>query len=117
MLKLSESLSYHRASFSPLSFIKRGSDVQSIVAVHGLDGTAIKTWSTDRTCWLNDPNLLPKYVPNARILTWGYNANLFDVKKRSTSSDKILQHAQTLIAQLAADREVSYVSIASTTRN
>lgn len=51
-------------------------------------------------------DLLPKYLPNARILTWGYNANVLSLKGRTTSSDRVLQHAQTLVAQLQADREV-----------
>lgn len=49
--------------------------------------------------------MLPKALPNARILTWGYNANVHSFMG-STSSDTILEHAHTLIAQLQADREV-----------
>ena len=80
----------------------------SIVAVHGLNGDAHSTWTSDKgnICWLNHVDLLPKYLPNARILTWGYNANVISLKGRSTSSDRVLQHAQTLVAQLQADREV-----------
>lgn len=87
---------------------------QSIVAVHGLNGDAYKTWTSDKgnVNWLKDPDLLPKYLPNARILTWGYNANVVSFKGKSTSSDRILQHAQTLVAQLQADREVSITSLA-----
>ncbi|KAG8528218.1 uncharacterized protein KY384_007135 [Bacidia gigantensis] len=44
-------------------------------------------------------------MPNARVLAWGYNANAIALKDKSTSSNRILQHAQTLVAQLAADRE------------
>ena len=83
--------------------------LKSIVAVHGLNGDAFKTWTTDKgkVNWLKDPNLLPKYVPSARVLTWGYNANVVSLKgKNTSSSDRILQHAQTLVAQLQADREV-----------
>lgn len=55
--------------------------------------------------WLGDMDMLPKALPNARILTWGYNANVHSFMG-STSSDTILEHAHTLIAQLQADREV-----------
>lgn len=82
----------------------------SIVAVHGLNGGAQKTWTSDKNkiCWLSDNALLPKYLPNARVLAWGYNANVTSAHGRNTSSDRILQHAQTLIADLHADREVGY---------
>ncbi len=45
---------------------------------------------------------------NARILTWGYNANVTSLLG-NTSSDRILNHAQTLVAQLEADRSVRAV--------
>ena len=57
--------------------------------------------------WLKD--LLPSNLKNSRILTYGYNANVTAMLGK-TSSDRILQHAQTLVAQLVADREVSLVS-------
>lgn len=45
------------------------------------------------------------------MLTWGYNANVVSLKgKNTSSSDRILQHAQTLVAQLQADREVCVFS-------
>lgn len=55
--------------------------------------------------WLGDKDMLPKALSNARILTWGYNANVHSFMG-STSSDTILDHAHTLVAQLQADREV-----------
>ena len=84
----------------------------SVVAVHGLNGDAYTTWTSDeeKVLWLSHRDLLPKYLPKARVLTWGYNANVTSVKKRSTSADRILQHAQTLVAQLVADREVNHLS-------
>lgn len=85
----------------------------SIVAVHGINGDAHRTWTSTSTqvCWLNDANLLPNYIRDARVLTWGYNASVVSVKARSTSADRILQHAQTLIAQLQADREVCCLTL------
>ncbi|TVY40134.1 Protein SERAC1 [Lachnellula subtilissima] len=79
-----------------------------IVAVHGLNGDSIKTWTSESEgiCWLNHPDFLPKYVNRARVLTWGYNANVSSLNGKTTSSDRILQHAQTLVAQLHADREL-----------
>ncbi|OKL61914.1 hypothetical protein UA08_02610 [Talaromyces atroroseus] len=82
-----------------------------IVAVHGLNGDAFETWTSssndsERVCWLNHPDLLPHFVGNARVLTWGYNANITSLFGKSTSSDRILQHAQTLVEDLLADREL-----------
>ncbi|KAL8819107.1 MAG: hypothetical protein Q9191_007804 [Dirinaria sp. TL-2023a] len=84
-------------------------DIQvDIVAVHGINGDAHHTWTAtgSNICWLSHPAFLPHYIKNARILTWGYNANVISRKGRSTSADRILQHAQTLVAQLHADREL-----------
>jgi hypothetical protein len=82
----------------------------SIVAVHGLNGDALKTWTRksgkESINWLSHPDFLPRYLENARVLTWGYNANISSFKGKQASSDRILQHAHTLIAQLQADREV-----------
>lgn len=82
--------------------------INSIVAVHGLNGHALKTWTTEnsQSSWLSDKEMLPKVVHNARILTWGYDANVTALLG-SASSDRILQHAHTLVAQLEADRSVS----------
>jgi protein SERAC1 len=81
----------------------------SIIAVHGLNGSSIKTWTSDtreRICWLNHPDFLPKYIQHARVLTWGYNAKTVSLAGKPTSGDRILQHAQSLVQQLCADREV-----------
>ena len=82
--------------------------VVDVVALHGLYGDALKTWTTkgsEQCCWLNDPKMLPDKLPRARILSWGYNADVTALLG-DTSSDRILHHAHTLVAQLQADREV-----------
>ena len=80
----------------------------SVVAVHGLNGDPFQTWTSEGSdkMWLKDPDLLPFNLKNSRILTYGYNANVTAVFGK-TSSDSILLHAHTLVAQLVADREVS----------
>ncbi|KAH8744418.1 hypothetical protein F5882DRAFT_497181, partial [Hyaloscypha sp. PMI_1271] len=47
-----------------------------IVAVHGLNGTARKTWTDEDSgsFWLED--FLPGALPNARIMTFGYDSGL-----------------------------------------
>ncbi|KAI9507260.1 hypothetical protein F5148DRAFT_140868 [Russula earlei] len=44
-----------------------------IIAIHGLNGHAFSSWAVNHVMWLRD--LLPKRVPNARVLVYGYNAN------------------------------------------
>jgi hypothetical protein len=47
--------------------------LSSIVAVHGLNGDAFKSWTDqDGHMWLRDS--LPAHVPNARIMAYGYDA-------------------------------------------
>lgn len=44
-----------------------------IVAVHGLGGTAFKTWTHDNgKMWLRD--IVPSQFPGARIFTFGYDS-------------------------------------------
>ena len=44
-----------------------------IVAVHGLGGHQYDTWTHDNgIMWLRD--LLPQDIPNARVMTWGYDS-------------------------------------------
>ena len=57
-----------------------------IVAIHGLNGHREKTWtdSTMRLNWLNDEQCLRKDIPNARILTFGYNSRTHFSHSRRT---------------------------------
>ncbi|KAF8220337.1 hypothetical protein L208DRAFT_1334395, partial [Tricholoma matsutake] len=47
--------------------------VVSIVAIHGLDGHPMKSWTAaNDVLWLRD--LLPEKIPHAHILTYGCDA-------------------------------------------
>ncbi|KAL8744866.1 MAG: hypothetical protein Q9190_002940 [Brigantiaea leucoxantha] len=73
-----------------------------IIAVHGLNGHWEKTWSTDLgVFWLRD--LLPKAIPNARILSYGYDARTHG--STPASKQYIWQHAHGLVSDLAHFRE------------
>ncbi|CDM32514.1 hypothetical protein DTO012A8_4404 [Penicillium roqueforti] len=79
-----------------------------IVAVHGLNGHATGSWTSkpQEICWLSNASFLPRYIPRARVLVWGYNASIFSQNGKAPSADRVLQHAQTLVSQLEADRDL-----------
>jgi hypothetical protein len=79
----------------------------SIVAIHGLNGGSFSTWTQDGKLWLRD--FLPSTFPSARIMTFGYNANLF----ADCASGRINNFANNLIALLAAKRQDSNVFTSS----
>lgn len=77
--------------------------VRSIVAVHGLYEDHISAWldTSSGVSWLEA--LLPQYLPSARILTYSYDLEAAAVLSDRPSA-RVLEHAQTLVAELEADR-------------
>ncbi|CAN9218325.1 unnamed protein product [Alternaria alternata] len=68
--------------------------IACIVAVHGLNGHREKTWTTSGGVnWLRE--LLPHDLPNARILSWGYDANTQQLAQQ-TSKRPIMFVAHSL---------------------
>jgi hypothetical protein len=70
--------------------------VISIIAIHGLNTTntrlhAEATWTSNDKLWLRD--FLPSSLPNARILLFGYNANI----AFETSTAGVLEQAKNLL--------------------
>jgi hypothetical protein len=61
---------------------------------------AFQTWThPNGTFWPKD--LLPKKIPNCRVLIFGYNSNVaFDVTQQG-----IKEHANTLLDRLSGNRE------------
>jgi hypothetical protein len=76
--------------------------------VHGLNGHPHRTWTSTRTGAFWPVDLLPEVLDQSRvrILTYGYNANVTSFTD-GASKDRILNHSETLAAQLAANRTVS----------
>ncbi|KAI9825800.1 MAG: Serine active site containing protein 1 [Thelocarpon impressellum] len=73
-----------------------------IVFVHGLMGDRLKTWTKDEVSWPRD--LLPYDIDNARIITWGYNADVMTFFQR-TSQSSIFQHALSLLQDIQRERQ------------
>ncbi|KAF2004056.1 hypothetical protein P154DRAFT_427728 [Amniculicola lignicola CBS 123094] len=72
----------------------------SIVAIHGLGGHAIRTWTHSQTgvMWLQD--LLPDEIPNTRIMTFGYDARFHNF----TGNEDLTRIALELLTALEQER-------------
>jgi predicted esterase len=72
--------------------------LSSVIAVHGLGGDKYDTWKDDGKIWLRE--FLPAKVPNARIMTYGYNS----VVAFSKSVTEIEDFAVDLLNRLDGER-------------
>ncbi|KAI4165359.1 MAG: hypothetical protein LQ342_001227 [Letrouitia transgressa] len=64
-------------------------------------GDYSETWTKDGLCWLRDSRLLPSKLPNARILSFGYNASLALTKSKADTHDIALDLLGGIIAKQA----------------
>ncbi|KAB8067067.1 hypothetical protein BDV29DRAFT_163796 [Aspergillus leporis] len=74
-----------------------------IVFVHGLRGGRETTWKKKKWSTLWPRDVLPKDINHARILTWGYDANIVDFFKPAGQTS-IFGHALQLLSDLANQR-------------
>lgn len=76
-----------------------------IVAIHGLNGHYLQTWTDQRTGinWLKD--LVPKVLPKVRVLSFSYNSMLQFSKSTSDVSTFSLQLLEGLTAERQSDAE------------
>ncbi|CRK14677.1 hypothetical protein BN1708_011202 [Verticillium longisporum] len=78
--------------------------IVDIVALHGLNGHREKTWTAENGVhWLRD--LLPKDLPQARILCYGYDANTHSTRR--VSWNNIYDHATNLVSDLYRKRKIT----------
>lgn len=72
-----------------------------VVIVHGLNGHPITSWSNPVTKAFWPKDFLPLDIPEARVMTYGYNA---DAAFGNTTAD-IVDHAKDLLGSLVDKRE------------
>ena len=76
----------------------------SIVFVHGLTGNRESTWTWADNLW--PQTLLPEKIPGARIMTFGYDADVVNFWQ-SAGQNRIGHHAQDLAQSLANKRDMT----------
>lgn len=75
-----------------------------IIFIHGLTGDRDATWTASDATDPWPKTLLPPIIPTARILTFGYDANVADWKG-VVSQSRIANHAGNLLTALSTYRE------------
>ncbi|KAK3377154.1 hypothetical protein B0T24DRAFT_511186, partial [Lasiosphaeria ovina] len=76
----------------------------SIVFIHGLTGDRERTWRAEEASSPWPQILLPSIIPNARILTFGYDAYVADWR-RVVSESRISNYAWKLLTELSKFRQ------------
>ena len=72
-----------------------------ICFIQGVRGGNVSTWTWEKMCWPRD--LLPIDIPNARIISYGYDADIIDFWA-PVSENSVEKHAGNLVAALVGDR-------------
>ena len=75
-----------------------------IVFVHGLTGNAYKTWLHEGTGVHWPSALLKQDIPDARILSFGYDADIVNFWNPASNS-RLSNHAEDLVGDLVRKRE------------
>ncbi|MCJ1271350.1 hypothetical protein MMC22_011250 [Lobaria immixta] len=80
--------------------------VVDIVFVHGLTGNSARTWTQQRTGTHWPVSLLSRDIPNSRILSFGYDADVVNFWS-PVSQNRLGNHALNLLGGLTRLREKS----------
>jgi hypothetical protein len=87
----------------PLVLVEGDKPIVDIVFVHGLRGHRIKTWQVSHGKTGNEPvwqrDFLPAIIPNARIITYGYDADVVSFFNK-TNQNSVSDHSSSLIDDL-----------------
>ncbi|MCJ1309858.1 hypothetical protein MMC25_003519 [Agyrium rufum] len=96
-----------------LSVLAAGDGEQNVdvVAVHGLQGDAYKTWQHDNgAIWLRE--FLPHDIPSARIMTFGYNSTVAfsnSVVKLEDKAIELLNRLSLKRSKISPNRPIVFV--------
>ncbi|MCJ1246579.1 hypothetical protein MMC30_003788 [Trapelia coarctata] len=79
-----------------------------VVFVHGLNGDPHNTWTSSPSGVFWPADLLPQFIEDvkARVLVYGYDADVASLAGSGTTKDKIHNHAERLVADLFANRRI-----------
>ena len=80
--------------------------IPSIVFVHGLTGKRTTTWLADGAARPWPQELLSEKIPEARILTYGYDADVVHFIKPA-GQNTVCEHAKNLVGDLTNRRRES----------
>ncbi|KAF2787875.1 hypothetical protein K505DRAFT_353565 [Melanomma pulvis-pyrius CBS 109.77] len=82
--------------------------IVDIVAIHGIYEDGFQTWTDPQSnmLWLRD--LLPRKLRDSRVLIHNYKAEALTSPGEGTT-DRILSHAVSLVAELCANRQLENV--------
>jgi hypothetical protein len=84
------------------------SDTADVIAIHGLGGSAYKTWTHENGLfWLQD--VAPNEFPGARIYTFGYDSGF----AFSNGTGTLRDFAKSLLEAIKLERAMSEVHISS----
>jgi hypothetical protein len=72
--------------------------------VHGFTGDRDSTWTEDESKVFWPKDLLHHDIPNARIMTFGYDADIVNIL-RPASSNSVRSYGQALLNDLALKRK------------
>jgi len=74
-----------------------------IVAVHGLDGHPIESWTKGDVFWLRD--CLPTSFESARVMSYGYTGYSYSHGEYRVQKDTIFGYARGLVQELNQERQ------------
>lgn len=77
-----------------------------VVAIHGLNGHYRRTWTASNGAnWLETEEFLPSQLPNARIMSYGYNSTVQFSKSEADSGIFAEQLLESLMSNRRTDVE------------